>query len=212
MKMKAALFDLDGTLMDSMWVWDRLMIDFLAKHQLPTVPEIMEKVSHMSLVQSSVYVQQEYAMTMTPGEIYNEWMDMVSHAYAEEVSLKPGAKEYLLQLKAQGTRIGLVTACDRALCTACLQNNGIYELFDTITYVDEVGKGKDAPDIYIESLRRLDCAAEDAVLFEDILTGLRTAKKIGLRVIAVEENDQDEIEALKQEADLYIKNFYELIK
>lgn len=212
MKMKAALFDLDGTLMDSMWVWDRLMIDFLAKHQLPTVPEIMEKVSHMSLVQSSVYVQQEYAMTMTPGEIYNEWMDMVSHAYAEEVSLKPGAKEYLLQLKAQGTRIGLVTACDRTLCTACLRNNGIYELFDTITYVDEVGKGKDTPDIYIESLRRLDCTAEDAVLFEDILTGLRTAKKIGLRVVAVEENDQDEIEALKQEADLYIKDFYELIK
>lgn len=209
--MKAALFDLDGTLVDSMWVWDRLMVDFLTKYQLPEIPEVMEKVTHMSLVQSAPYVKQAYGLSMTPEEILAEWMDMVYHAYAEEIRLKPGAKEYLESLKNQGIHIGLVTACAPELCTACLKNNEIETLFDTITYVDDVGRGKDFPDIYIECLRRLNAEPKDAVLFEDILTGLRTAKKIGLHVVAVEENNEEDAEILKQEADLYIKDFYEIL-
>lgn len=209
--MKAALFDLDGTLVDSMWVWDRLMVDFLTKYHLPELPEVMEKVTHMSLVQSSVYVKERYGLSMTPEEILAEWMDMVYHAYAEQIPLKPGAKEYLADLQNRGVHIGLVTACAPELCTACLKNNGIDNMFETITYVDDVGKGKDFPDIYIECLRRLNCEPKDAVLFEDILTGLRTAKKIGLRVVAVEEDNEEDVETLKQEADFYIKDFYEIL-
>jgi HAD superfamily hydrolase (TIGR01509 family) len=165
----------------------------------------------MSLVQSSVYVKEIYGLSMTPEEILAEWMDMVYHAYAEEIPLKPGAKEYLEFLKNQGIHIGLVTACAPELCTACLKNNGIDRMFDAITYVDDVGKGKDFPDIYIECLRRLNAEPKNTVLFEDILTGLRTAKKIGLRVVAVEEDNEEDVAMLKQEADLYIKDFYEML-
>lgn len=212
MRMRAALFDLDGTLVDSMWVWDRLMVDFLTKYSLPKIPEVMEKVTHMSLVQSAPYVKAEYSLSMTAEEILNEWMEMVYHAYAEEIRLKAGAGEYLAALKKDGVRIGLVTACAPELCSACLKNNGIDGLFDAVVYVDDVGKGKNFPDIYIECLKRLGCKPTDAVLFEDILTGIRTAKKIGLRVVAVEEDNGADAEVFKQEADLYIKDFHEMLQ
>lgn len=209
--MKAALFDLDGTLIDSMWVWAKLMDDFLEKHQIPVVPEVMEKVNHMSLTQSAPYVKQVYQLPMTAEEIYQEWTDMVYQSYAEKVQLKNGAKAYLKKLKQDGVKLGIVTACDPALCLACLNHHGLENFFDTITYVDDVGKGKTEPDIYLECLRRLDCKVEDAVLFEDILTGIRTAKKIGLKTVAVEEESVTEKELLKQEADLYIRDFSELL-
>lgn len=212
MKMQAALFDLDGTLIDSMWVWAKLMEDFLKKHQIPVIPEVMENVSHMSLVQSAPYVRMVYRLPMTAEEIYQEWTEMVYQSYAEKVPLKKGAKEYLEKLKKEGVKLGVVTACDPALCLACLNHHGMETLFDTITYVDDVGKGKTEPDIYIECLRRLDCNIEDAVLFEDILTGIRTAKKIGLRTVAVEEESAKEKDLLKQEADLYIRDFSQLLK
>lgn len=209
MKIKAALFDLDGTLIDSMWVWERLLRDFLVKHNLKPIPEVIDKIAYMSLAQSSVYVRDVYGLSMTAEEILAQWRQAVYHAYAEEITLKPGAKDYLEKQKEKKVKIGLVTACDPTLVQACLKHNGVLDLFDAITYVDDVGIGKQMPDIYEEALRRLQCKAEEAVLFEDILVGVRTAKKMGLHVVAVEDS-QEEKEALKQEADLYIRNFLEL--
>lgn len=206
---KAALFDLDGTLIDSMWVWERLLTDFLANHNLKPIPEVIAKVAYMSLAQSSVYVREAYGLSMSAEEILTEWQTAVYHAYAEEIVLKPGAKDYLERQKAKGVKIGLVTACDPLLVQACLSRNGVLDLFDAITYVDDVGKGKEEPDVYEEALRRLGCKAEESMLFEDILVGVKTGKKMKMYVVAVEDNPEEK-DALKQEADLYIKNFLEL--
>lgn len=209
---RAALFDLDGTLVDSMWVWDRLLIDFLDRHGFETPPHVLNQVAYMSLTQSSAYVRKEFGLSVTPEEIRQEWTDMVYEAYSQKIGLKPGAEEYLHELKEQGVRLGVATSCDRALCEACLKNNGIYDMFDVYTYADEVGKGKSSPDIYLECLRRLDCPAEDSVLFEDILTALRTAKAIGMKVVIVEDaSAEPDRAALKAEADLYIRDFRALL-
>lgn len=212
MEKKAALFDLDGTLVDSMWIWDRLLIDFLASHGLETPQYVLNEVVHMSLTQSSAYIQKLFGLPMTPEEIRQEWTDMVYEAYAQKIRLKPGAEEYLRHLKERGIAMGIVTSCDRTLCEICLKHNGVYDLFDVFTFADDVGKGKNSPDIYLECLRRLGCTADQAVLFEDILTALRTAKKIGMQVVVVEESSAaPDRELLQKEADQYIQNFYELL-
>ena len=167
----------------------------------------------MSIVQSSAYVQKYFNLPMTAEEVLTEWRQMVYSAYAEKITLKPGAKEYLYHLKNQGVKLAIATSCDHALCEVCLRNNEILDLFLTITYSDEVGKGKNFPDIYLECLRRLDCSPEDAILFEDILVALRTGKKIGMEVVAVEDPSATPDHALmKQEADLYIQSFEERLK
>lgn len=212
MNIKAALFDLDGTLADSMWAWRNLMNEFVEKHNLNVPRYIYEKVSNMSLAQSSVYVSKELKLNIDADELYEEWMGMITEAYSQKIKLRSGAEQFLKKLKDKGVKIGLVTACSKALCEACLENNGVYELFDAITYVDEVGKGKSEPDIYLEGLRRLGFKAEEAVLFEDIIQGIRTAAGIGLKTVGVwdEESAGDEAE-IKRLSEFYIHDYYEIM-
>lgn len=203
-----ALFDLDGTLIDSMWIWDRLMIDFAERHKITTPEYVMNEVAHMSMVQSSVYVRDELGLNMTADEIYAEWTNDLREAYAFKIKTKPGAEQYLKFLKEINVKIGLVTACDRELSKACLKNNGIYDLFDALIYVDDVGKGKNFPDIFEKSLEILGCKPSESVLFDDIAISLRTAKKLGITTVAVEDNPTpEERKYLLKEADYYIKGF-----
>lgn len=210
---KAAIFDLDGTLVDSMWVWDRLMRDFLFKYNLVASEEMYRRVAFMTLVQSSEYFCREFeTLDRTPGQVRAEWKEMVYHSYAEKVMLKPGVKEFLQRLKQNGVKTAIATACAVELAEACLKHNGIFEMFDEIVYADEVGGSKETPKIFEECLRRLGCSADEAVLFEDILVALNSAKQINLHTVIIEDDaakaDRDE---LKRLADRYILDFTEIL-
>lgn len=207
-RFKAALFDLDGTLVDSMWVWERLMIDFVEKYKLETPQYIYDEVAHMSLAQSSVYVRQELGLSMTPDEIYAEWSGTLKDAYANKIKAKSGAEAYIKRLSEYGIRIGLATACDPVLGELCLKNNNLYGLFDTMVYVDDVGKGKNFPDIFLRCLDNLSCKPEETVLFDDIIVSIKTAKSMGMATVAVEESKDAAVkEQLIKEADYYITDF-----
>lgn len=210
---KAVIFDFDGTLTDSMWVWDRLLPDFLAKHNLVATDEMYRRVAFMTLVQSSEYICSEFkTLDKTPEEVRTEWNDMVYHSYAEKVCLKSGAYEFLHRLKEKGTKTAIATACAPELLEACLKSNGIDDMFDLIVYADEVGAGKENPKIFIECLRRLGCNASEAVLFEDILAALNSAKEIGLKTIIIEDSaSADDKNELMKRADRYILDFTELL-
>ncbi|HIV86269.1 MAG TPA: HAD family phosphatase [Candidatus Monoglobus merdigallinarum] len=206
------IFDLDGTLIDSMWIWDNLLIDFLAQYGYETPNALLSEVAYMSLEQSARRVSELYRLPLSPKEILGAWTDMIYDSYASKITLKPGVFEYLNLLKRQGKKIALATANSAELTAACLKNNGILGCFDVFTYVDEVGAGKSSPKVYLECLRRMNADPADTVLFEDILEALNTAKSIPLDVVIVEdlsaENDKP---ALMKKADLYIRSFCELL-
>ena len=209
---KAAIFDMDGTLIDSMWVWRNLLKDFLRKLNIEAPEHILNEVTHMSIKQSSAYVQEYFNLPMTAEEVRLEWREMVYNAYSENIKLKMGAEEYLRSLKNKGVKLAVATSCDKGLCEICLENNNIAELFDVITYADEVGKGKNFPDIYVECLKRLGCVAEETVLFEDILVAIKTGKKLGMKTVAVQDDSAEpDWDEMKKEADLFIKDFTEII-
>lgn len=210
---KAVIFDLDGTLIDSMWIWARLMKDFLSKYNLVATDEMYRRVAFMTLVQSSEYLCGEFdTLDKTPEEVRAEWKEMVYCSYAEKVGLKPGVYEFLKKLRQNGIKTAIATACAPELAEACLAHNGIYDMFDNIVYADEVGGSKENPKIFVECLKRLECRVDEAVLFEDILVALNSAKEIGLKTIIVEDGaaaaDKEE---LKRRADRYIIDFTELL-
>lgn len=209
MKYQAILLDMDGTLIDSMWVWQELLCGFLQNHQLQVVPEVVEQIQKMTLPQSSRYVREYYHLSLTPEEILDEWRASVYRAYAEAVPLKHGAKEFLMRCKKNGRKLALVTACDPVLTQVCLNRHGVFALFDTVVYAEEVGAGKEKPDIYQKALTAIGCSAEEAVLFEDILPAVRTGKAMGMFTVAVADA-QTEREIIESEADLYIRDFTEL--
>lgn len=210
---KAAIFDLDGTLIDSMGIWRRLLPHFLEERGLTAPDDILKTVSFMTLSQSSAYVAGLFPqLRMTGKEVYDAWMAAVYGEYAGKIGLKPGALEILQKLRENGIKIGVATACSKILAEACLKNNDVRSMIDTVTYAEDVGCGKDSPKIYLECLKRLGCEPNEAILFEDILMAIRTAGLIGLRTIIVEdENAVIDREELKKTAYKYITDFRELL-
>ncbi len=211
-KKKNYILDMDGTLVDSMYVWDNLLIDFLANRGYKTPDDLLRDVACMSMEQSSGLVSRMFDLGLTAAEIYAEWRGMIYDGYAHDIKLKPGAKEFLVRLKQRGRSIVLATANSQELSEVCLKSNGIFEYFDSFVYADDVGCGKSSPDIYRAALDSIHGKPSDSVLFEDIFEALKTAHGIGLDVVIVEDaSSSADRDALIKSADIYIKDFTELI-
>ncbi|MBT1171177.1 HAD family phosphatase [Bifidobacterium sp. SO4] len=183
---KAAIFDLDGTLLDSMGVWNQIDIDFLGKRGLAVPDDYMATVASMQFRQIAEYTIDRFGLKDTPEALMAEWNEMAREAYATTVKAKPGAIEYLYELKTAGVRLGVATTLLLELREAALGHLGMRDLFDAIVSVDDAhGVGKDRPDVYLLAASRLGAAPADCTVFEDLLAGIRSAKSAGMRVWAM---------------------------
>ena len=123
MNFKGAVFDLDGTLLDSMEVWKNIDIEFLSKRGLEVPKGYSDEILAMSFRETAEYTIARFGLQEQPDDVMHEWNQMAIEAYGHHVQLKPGAKEYLLKLKSHGIRLG-GTALSQKLYLPCLQNCG----------------------------------------------------------------------------------------
>lgn len=209
---KAAIFDLDGTLVDSMWIWEQIDIEFLESkgHKMPT--NLKDEINHLSFQDTAVYFKERFNLDESIEEILNTWHTMAFNHYSNDVTLKDGVLNFLDKLKDLGVKIGLATSNSSALLEAALKSTGIYEYFDEITTTDEAKKGKNNPDVYLLAANKLGISPKECIVFEDILEAVKGAKLADMKVVAVydkaAEYQRDELISL---ADKYIFNFNELI-
>ena len=212
--LKAVILDLDGTMIDSMKVWDRIGIEFLACRNIVAPQNLGKVVKNMSMTQSAVYYMQQFGLDgMSEEQIIACWVDMVYKHYATDIPLKEGLVEYLSQLKLEGLKLAIATASDIKLVEAVLGRHGILELFDVIVTVKEIGKGKDCPDIFLACASKLGVLPEKCVVIEDCLHAIKTASGLGMKTIAIfDESAVHEMDELKKSADRYIYSFLELIE
>jgi HAD superfamily hydrolase (TIGR01509 family) len=208
----AAIFDLDGTLIDSLNVWTEVDGEFLAKRGFSLQPDYTAAVSAMCFREAAEYTIRRYGFSDTPEELIAEWTRMVKDEYAHRIPLKPHAREYLDSLRKRGIRLGVATALAPELYGPVLKNNGIFGYFEAFASVGEVTRGKGFPDVYLLVAERLDSDPADCVVFEDVLPGIRGAKAAGMAAIGVYDAHScvDE-KAFRSEADLYITGFDRLL-
>ncbi|MFL0269470.1 HAD family hydrolase [Candidatus Clostridium radicumherbarum] len=208
---KAAIFDLDGTLIDSMWLWEKVDIDFLSKRDYELPIDLKENIEHLSFIDTAKYFKERFNLPENIEDIMAEWNSMAFEEYANNVSLKSGAKEYLHNLKLKGIKLALATSNSVPLLEAVLKNNGVYGYFDVITTTNEVNRGKNFPDIYLLSAEKLHVKPTECIVFEDILPAVLGAKMAGMKVVAVHdlysEYQKNDIIA---SADYYIYKYEDL--
>jgi len=185
---KAVLFDLDGTLVDSMWMWKQIDIEFLEKFGLSCPDDLQKEIEGMSFSETAVYFKERFDIPWSLDEIRACWVQMSIDKYRYEVPLKPGALEFLKYCKEHDIRTGIATSNGREMVDAVVESLHLGDYLDVITTACEVKAGKPEPDIYIEVARRLNVNPQDCIVFEDIPAGILAGKRAGMTVIAIEDD------------------------
>jgi HAD superfamily hydrolase (TIGR01509 family) len=209
---KAAIFDLDGTLIDSMWVWEQIDINYLSSKGIPIPKNLKDEIGHLSFEQTAIYFKSKFMLKDSIETILTTWNNMAYNLYSNEVHLKPGVLPFLDYLKDLGIKISLATSNNNLLLEAALKSTGIYDYFHSITTTDETQSNKSNPDVYLLAAHKLGIAPEDCIVFEDILEAVRGAKLANMKVVAVyDKSSEYQKDKLISEADKYIHNFTELL-
>lgn len=182
---RAAVFDLDGTLFDSLDVWEKIDVDYLKKRNLEPDDEYRRAIAALGNLETAKFSVEYFKLNEQPERLAAEWTEMAIRAYSETVPLLEGAAEYLRECAARGIRILAVTSLDKALALPCLENNGIIGLFDRIITADEAGLSKSTPMMYAHAAQCAGEAACDCVVFDDVAAALRAAKAAGMITVAI---------------------------
>lgn len=208
---KGAIFDVDGTLLDSMDAWEGMTSRFLNRLNIKYDTELVERFRCMTLEQSFAVLAQEYGLGMTAEQIAEEFLDMAVLEYSGSISEKPGAFEYIRRLAEHGVKIAIATSGFCEPCKAAFKRYGIDGCITAYAFSKEVGVDKSNPDIYLLAAERIGVEPCDCMVFEDILMGIRGAKLAGMHTTAVyDDTNRSETDALKAEAERYITDWREL--
>ncbi len=210
---QGAIFDLDGTLVDSMRIWDNVLTDYLDARGLKWEPQILQDIAAMGLLQSAAYVQKKYDLPFTPAEIVAQWEAMVLRLYAEEVEPKPGAVACVKALREAGVPCCIATSNFRKSTLAALRHIGLENDFMRIFTADEVGGNKSQPDIYLAAANEMNVQPAQCLVAEDMPEAVHTAKNAGFLVCAVydEISSHGAEQELQETADFYVKDLTEVL-
>lgn len=208
---KAVLFDLDGTLVDSMWMWKDIDIEFLKKYGIEYPHNFQENIEGMSFSETVEYMKERFGLKQSLDNIKEELNQMAWDKYTNEVPLKEGALELLQYLKDNNIKAGIATSNSRELVNLVIQKLGLESYFGSIRTACEVERGKPSPDIYLLVAKDLDVKPEHCLVFEDVIPGVMAGKNAGAKVCAVyDEYSVKDTDRKKETADYYIDSFLEL--
>ena len=208
---QAVLFDLDGTLVDSMWMWKDIDIEYLGKYGIELPEDLQNKIEGMSFSETAAYFKERFLLDASLEQIKEDWNQMACKKYSNEVPLKEGALELLMYLKEHNIGAGIATSNSRILVDLLIEKLGIIDCFQSIRTSCEVERGKPAPDIYLLVSKDLGVNVEQCLVFEDVVQGVMAGKNAGMKVCAVYDLFSDADTVMKKEiADYYINSFKEL--
>lgn len=208
---EACFFDMDGTILDSMWMWQDIDIEFLGQRGIALPEGLQEQIEGMCFSQTAVYFKERFGLSESTDEIKEIWNEMAMDKYRNEVPLKPGVMEFLTELKRDGIRTGIATSNSIELVRCCLESLGVAQYFDTVVTGCDVGAGKPAPDVYLKCAEDCKVEPDKCLVFEDIIPGIIAGHNAGMKVCAVyDKYSEDCDEEKRRTADYYIEDFRDI--
>lgn len=208
---EAILFDLDGSLVDSMWMWREIDIEYLGKFGISLPEHLQSDIEGMSFTETAIYFKERFDLPDSVEQIKDDWNRMAWDKYTHEVPLKKGARELITHCREKGIKLGIATSNSRELVENVISAHGLMDSFDSIVTGCEVDKGKPAPDIYLEAARRCGAAPGKCLVFEDIVPGIMAGKSAGMKVCAVDDiYSRHQDEEKKKLADYFITDYFDI--
>ena len=209
MNCKYCIFDMDGTLVDSMGHWKHLEYEFLeTKGVTEDINEVLKEIQHMTIPAAMAYFIDRFGFEGTVDSLTDEFNALMAAHYASDVEVKPGVVTYLDKLHAQGVKMCIASATSVPLVTICLERLGLRKYFEFLLSCVDVNASKDKPDVFMEAARRLGGTPAETAVFEDSLVASTTAKAAGFHVVGIyDKYSAHNWQAIKHLADELIEDW-----
>lgn len=205
---KAIIFDLDGSLVDSMWIWKDIDIEYLGRYGYELPDDLQSCIEGMSFTETAIYIKERFQISDSTEQMKSDWNQMAWDKYENEVFLKAGVDKLLAYCQKTGIKLGIATSNSRELVENIASVHGLKDYFTSIMTSCDVKKGKPAPDIYLAVAKELGVDPEDCLVFEDIVPGLQAGIAAGMKVCGVEDAySASQEEDKKAIADYYISHY-----
>lgn len=206
------IFDLDGTLVDSMWMWHDIDKEFLEGYNIELPSDLQGYIEGMSFDETANYFKERFELKETIKEIQIIWNNMAWNKYATQVSLKEGVVDFLDHLRENNIPCGIASSNSKELIELIVEKYNMSSYFKTIRNSNEVAKGKPSPDIYLLVAKELGVEPENCLVFEDVVQGVLGGKNANMKVCNVyDEHSVKDKEKLRRLADYHIKSYHEII-
>ena len=210
---EAVIFDVDGTMADSMWMWKRIDKEYLERFGIPLPDTLQADIEGWSFYETAAYFKERFHLEDSVEKIMADWNEMAWEKYEREVPLKPGVRDFMKLCKSRGIKMGIATSNSRELLERVERIHGLTEYVSCIRTGSEVQKGKPAPDIYLAVAEELQVAPEKCLVFEDLAAGIMAGKNAGMKVCAVQDAySLDSDREKRRLADYYIEEFGQVVE
>lgn len=209
-KISGAIFDCDGTLLDSMGMWMGVFGKLLANHGIEATPEMQSKIEAMTLPKTGIYLHNEFGMCASPEEVVDQIHELVIYEYEHNIAEMPGAHAFVESLAAAGVPMVVASSTTSSVVRRALDHFGMLGLFEDVLCTAEVreGRDKDFPDVYLAARERLGTPLDETWVFEDAPFAVRSARRGGFYVVGIH-NDHDgrDPEFISSWADIFTENY-----
>lgn len=207
-KYSGVIFDLDGTLIDSMKIWEDVDRVYLKRHNFEVPEDLQKKIEGKSFHETAIYFKERFDLSDSLDRIKGDWHEMAEEFYREKVNMKRSTMELLERIKMLNKPIAIATSNSRELALMALKKNNIRNYFDIIVTSCDVGNGKPSPDVFLEAARQICIDPKECLVFEDTYAGVLGAKRAGMTVIAVyDDSSKNSIKEIKDTSDEFILSF-----